>query len=127
MKSWNIVYGKCVAYIYGRINKLIYSKDGLIRAAEVKTIPPKQNRTIIIKRPITKLYHVEMNKQSENIDGGNDDSPSIKFVNEQDIISFGPSGSVWYLKLRDCFYKFLWLRNISRDFLLWAFYLKKRS
>ena len=64
----------------------------MIRAAEVKTIPPKQNRTIIIKRPITKLYHVEMNKQSENIDGGNDDSPSIKFVNEQDIVSFGPLG-----------------------------------
>jgi len=68
----------------GKINKLIHSADGRIRAAEVTVM--SNGRQILLKRPITKLYPVEFNEPNGNYSKKND--TVLKFVDEKDIIVF---------------------------------------
>ena len=85
-----LVYGDGVGrcqWRMGRVTNLLYSNDGHIRAAEVKTITKGTNRVSIIKRSITKLYPVELSNED------NSDNVELKFIDENRLAVFGGSVS----------------------------------
>ena len=51
----------------GKVTSLLPSKDGVVRAAVVKVLSRGINKTNYIKRPIEKLYPLEI-KSIENVD-----------------------------------------------------------
>eukprot|EP00794_Sanderia_malayensis_P015493 gene15493-17071_t len=69
----------------GKITKVFHGKDNIIRAVELKT-SDSAGKSIIIKRPIQRLYplevDVEENKQDEK--NSEQDMP-IKFVADEDV------------------------------------------
>eukprot|EP00794_Sanderia_malayensis_P004439 gene4439-5032_t len=72
----------------GKITKVFHGKDNIIRAVELKT-SDSAGKSIIIKRPIQRLYplevDVEENKQDEK--SSEQDMP-IKFVADEDVSEF---------------------------------------
>ena len=44
----------------GRVERLITGKDGLARGAVVKSTTPKKGRTTMLRRPLQKLYPLEL-------------------------------------------------------------------
>ncbi|XP_065060233.1 uncharacterized protein LOC135687567 [Rhopilema esculentum] len=74
----------------GKVVKLLTGRDGLVRAAEIKTLD-KSRRVIYIKRPIQRLYPLEVNANEENsteiehLNGQKEHEPSITMVRDEDI------------------------------------------
>jgi len=66
----------------GRVNELITSRDGNVRAAEVCVRANEQLHKL--KRPINKLYPVEYTEQPTT----DDDNVKLKFVSDSDVITF---------------------------------------
>ena len=81
----------------GKIIKLLPGKDGITRAAEVKTVTPSKD-SIIVKRPIQKLFPIEVrsnetptentsveNQSRENTSIDNQSEVEIKMVTDEDV------------------------------------------
>ena len=80
----------------GRICKLIYSNDGLIRAAEVDVMT--NDKVVKLKRPINRLYPVEFTKSDtngQNEPHKNDENErAIRIVSDNDTYTFLIFGGV---------------------------------
>ena len=51
---------------FGRVDKLISGKDGIVRGAVVRSTT-KQRRSTMLRRPLQKLYPVECDTRQEEV------------------------------------------------------------
>ena len=78
----------------GKVVKLIQSKDGIVRAADVHTIT-KTGRNVTLRRPINKLYPIELNKKDDvSADVVEPVEPGLTFIEDKEVTVFGPGGNV---------------------------------
>ena len=58
----------------GKVEKLIHSEDGLVRAADIRVYQQKKNKTIIIRRPVQHLVQLELSDVSVDIESNETES-----------------------------------------------------
>ena len=78
-QKWNI----------GKVVKLIPGKDGVVRAAEVKTLNAA-GKQVILKRSIVHLYPMEINDECSNSDAIEEDEPTDVNPAENDEVTDVP-------------------------------------
>ena len=76
----------------GKIIRLLPGKDGIVRAAEVKTVIPTKE-PLVVKRPIQKLFPIEVKSEKRSHDHSvenanvNDQSDiEIKMITDDDVV-----------------------------------------
>ena len=61
----------------GRVEKLITGNDGLARGAVVKSTTPKKGKSTMLRRPLQRLYPLELGSHPQgNLTADNSDVPA---------------------------------------------------
>ena len=65
----------------GRVERLLQGRDGVVRAAEVQTLD-KSKHIVHLKRPLKKLYPLEVRADVKEKDNG---EVAIRMVRDEDV------------------------------------------
>lgn len=68
----------------GRVEKLLTSKDGQTRSAVVR-VSKEGQKSAVIRRPIRRLYPVELAEEPQFEEDKNTGEPTIRFVSDDDV------------------------------------------
>ena len=68
----------------GRVEKLLTSKDGQTRSAVVR-VSKEGQKSAVIRRPIRRLYPVELAEEQTFEEDEDTSEPTIRFVSDDDV------------------------------------------